>query len=116
MKALLSPEESETLVEMILETEFDTHITKDIIKRAANTLQEGLKKIMEDRKKPRDPYQYKISEDKLREIFEKQHQGRALERNHRGNYRSPPIAALWNQHYKTAHAIEKLVRELLNHD
>lgn len=43
------------------------------------------------------------SEGQLRAEFERQHKGRNLLRHRlRGTYSSPPIAALWNQHLKTA--------------
>lgn len=39
----------------------------------------------------------------LRRLFETFHSGRRLEKHHlRGTYASPPIAALWNQHVRTA--------------
>lgn len=39
----------------------------------------------------------------LRSAFERMHQGRNLTRHHlRGTYSSPQIAALWNQHIRTA--------------
>lgn len=42
-------------------------------------------------------------ENFLREEFEKMHKGRRLGRHQlRGTYQSPQIAALWNQHRKTA--------------
>lgn len=44
-----------------------------------------------------------ISEKELRAEFERQHQGRNLRQHHlRGTYSSAPIAALWNQHLRTA--------------
>ena len=45
----------------------------------------------------------KINEDVLRAEFERQHKGRNLKRHHfRGTYQSSQIAALWNQHKRTA--------------
>lgn len=44
-----------------------------------------------------------IAEDELRLEFERQHAGRNLKRHPlRGTYYSAPIAALWNQHKRTA--------------
>lgn len=44
-----------------------------------------------------------IDEATLRLEFERMHSNRRLTRHHlRGTYQSPPIAALWNQHVKTA--------------
>lgn len=44
-----------------------------------------------------------IAEDDLRVEFERQHAGRNLLRHRlRGTYSSPTIAALWNQHVRTA--------------
>ena len=44
-----------------------------------------------------------INEKTLRLEFERQHEGRNLKQHHlRGTYSSPQIAALWNQHVKTA--------------
>jgi len=43
------------------------------------------------------------SEAELRQEFERQHKGRNLKQHRlRGTYFSPPIAALWNQHKRTA--------------
>lgn len=48
-----------------------------------------------------------MTEDQLRVEFERQHAGRNLKRhNMRGTYVSPPIAALWNQHKRTAAWVE----------
>lgn len=45
----------------------------------------------------------------LRREFERQHAGRRLERHHlRGTYVSAPIAALWNQHLRTAQWLRNL--------
>lgn len=44
-----------------------------------------------------------LTDPELRAEFERQHKGRNLLRHRlRGTYSSPPIAALWNQHVKTA--------------
>lgn len=44
-----------------------------------------------------------LDEAYLRAEFERMHRGRRLTRHHlRGTYSSPAIAALWNQHVKTA--------------
>lgn len=43
------------------------------------------------------------TEDEMRAEFERQHHGRPLKRHHlRGTYLAPQIAALWNQHVRTA--------------
>lgn len=48
------------------------------------------------------------TEEELRAEFERQHEGRDLRRhNLRGTYVSPPIAALWNQHVRTAQWMAK---------
>mgnify|MGYP001602933396 CR=1 FL=1 len=45
-------------------------------------------------------------ENFLRKEFEKMHAGRRLTRHSlRGTYQAPQIAALWNQHKKTARLI-----------
>jgi len=50
----------------------------------------------------------------LRKAFEDQHYGRDLTRSHRGAYRSPQIAALWNQHMRTGRAVEKMLTALFD--
>lgn len=112
-KAVLTEEESETLAEAVLDSVLGTLITPNAISIAAKALQEGLKKIMDERSKPADPFPYLISEDELRVMFEQQHQGRALQRGRKGTYQSPQIAAIWNQHFRTARLIEKLLRQKL---
>lgn len=48
-------------------------------------------------------YPMSPNEDELRVEFERQHKGRALSRHRlRGTYHAAPIAALWNQHLRTA--------------
>lgn len=52
-------------------------------------------------------------ENELRASFERMHKGRRLTRHHlRGTYSSPQIAALWNQHVKTAELMKKDPRAL----
>jgi hypothetical protein len=50
-----------------------------------------------------EPRRQSPSEDVLRAEFERQHKGRNLQRHRmRGTYISANIAALWNQHKRTA--------------
>lgn len=49
-----------------------------------------------------------ISDDELRRVFEKMHAGRDLTQHRlRGTYIKPKIAALWNQHVRTARFMEE---------
>lgn len=49
-------------------------------------------------------------EDLLRAVFTKMHNGRYLKQHPlRGTYSSPPIAALWNQHKRTAEWFDDLL-------
>lgn len=48
-----------------------------------------------------------ITDEVLRTEFECQHKGRNLKQHYlRGTYNAPPIAALWNQHVRTARWLE----------
>ena len=87
----------------------ESFINNDMIERVTDVISSSIKRIMKNKNKPEDLFPYQISEEKLREIFEDQHKGRDLTKNNRGNYRSPAIAAIWNQHYKTARTIELLL-------
>lgn len=51
-----------------------------------------------------------INEGTLRIAFESMHKNRNLSRNgRRGTYDSPAIAALWNQHVRTAVWLKEIV-------
>ncbi len=117
-KESLSKEESGTIAENVLVHCFGgtNRISQDMIERVTVVVQKSLETIVSRRRKSFDTYPYLLEEEQLRKVFEEQHQGRDLERNRFGNYRKPQIAALWNQHIKTARSVEKLLRELLNHD
>ena len=90
----------------------ESSINGDMINRVAGIIEETLNKIMEHRNK--QPDEFLINEDELRKIFEEQHKNRNLQKHRlRGTYQSAPIAALWNQHIKTARLIEKLLVDRL---
>lgn len=116
-KSLITEEESKQVATDVLlhcygEPGFDARMIENV----TQVLLRSLEKVMENRStKPIDPYPYLITEDQLRAIFEVQHHGRDLKRNRRGTYQSVQIAAIWNQHVRTARAIEKLLMEQLNH-
>lgn len=108
-KKLLEKEDISFIAESVLTHCYGNGINQDMINRTSEVIKLCLEKIMEKRNKEIDTYPYLISEDELRTIFEEQHKGRDLTKNHRGNYRSPQIAAIWNQHYKTARTVELLL-------
>lgn len=110
----LTENECSKLAETVLEHCYGvTGVNDQMIEQTTEVIVKCIQRLIVDRRKPVDNYKYLLSEDELRDEFEKQHAGRALDRSHRGTYRSPQIAAIWNQHFSTARIVEKLLREKL---
>lgn len=112
-KIPIKEDEAKVLAEDILNHCYGDDFNQDMINRTTAIIMSSLEKIMEQRGKPLDDYPYLISEDELRKVFEEQHVGRDLKRGRKGTYQSPQIAAIWNQHFKTARTIERMVRQKL---
>ncbi len=124
-KLNITDDESKTIAVDVLEHCYGPYgFNQDMVERVADVIIKSYKTIINksntsevngvnDNKELRTPEDDEIIDIKgLRTLFEEQHRNRDLTKHSmRKTYVKPQIAALWNQHIKTARAIVSIVVE-----